>query len=266
VGWAWRDPAGAVLLAIVVACVAFVTTRAYWLVCVLKEAVPSSRREWPSEKLRLDEQHRRNLEAHSERRRIAEEQWVDAERARIAELKRLLVGELDAVERAVSEQVAQLDFPFEADCAIGVDDEDHVMIDIDLPEIEDVVPETELSVLKDGSLKEVKRKASARNEAYGTLVIGIAFTVAASAFSSAPTLRTVTVAGHTQRKSRTSLDAVDAYVYEVRFRREAFASLDGRRLDPMDAVRRLDSRIDIAPNGVLKKLPEPSWAAALWNT
>jgi hypothetical protein len=95
------------------------------------------------------------------------------------------------------------------------------MIDNDLPEIEDTIPETRLNVLKNGTLKEVRRKATDRNSAYATVVTGIAFTVAATALAAAPTLRIVTVEGHTQRKGRGSLEAVNTSVYEVRFPLEA---------------------------------------------
>ena len=138
------------------------------------------------------------------------------------------------------------------------------MIDIDLPEIEDVIPETRYTVSKDGTLKEVKRKAADRNQTYATLVAGIAFAVAATAFAAAPSLRAVTVAGHTQRKNRNSLDAVDTYVYEVRFPRDAFVKLAPSSLEPVEAMLRLPSRIEMSATGVLKKLAEPKWADALW--
>lgn len=237
--------------------------RAVWLVRLSAVVDQRMTVEWSLERDRLETGYRDAVDAHAAREAEVRERWLTSEQDRIAEGRRLLAGQPEAVERAVSAGVADLDFPFEAECAVGIDEEDHATIDVDLPEIEDVIPETRYTVLKNGTLKEVKRKAVDRNEGYAFLVTGIAFTVAATAFASAPTLRFVTVAGHTQRKSRLSLDVDDTYVYEVRFHREALNAISVGTLDPIEAIRGLPSRIDAASNGTLKKIPNPKWAAAL---
>jgi hypothetical protein len=191
------------------------------------------------------------------------DRWLSSEQDRIAQLKQLLDGHLPSIEHFVCQGIEHLDFPFEAECHVAIDDEDHVLVDVDLPEIEDVVPEFRYSVLKNGNIKETKRKIAERNDAYAHLVTGIAFTVAATAFAMGPSVQKVTIAGRTQRKERESFDAVDIYVYEVKFSRTVFDSIEPLNLDPVQAMQRLPSRISYSASGSLKKVAAPDWVEAV---
>jgi len=220
---------------------------------------------WATENARLETEYGAKLAAHCAREAKDRDAWLASESVRAAALSKLLGGDLQAIREAVRHQVPSIALPFESECAMIIDEEDHALADIDLPEIEDVVPELRFSVLKNGKLRESKRKPSERNEEYATLATGIAFLIAATAFAAAPTLQLVTVAGHTQRKNRNSLDPIDTYVFEVRFDRQTVVASDPRTLDPLDAVRRLPSRIEVASNGALKKIAPPAWTENLWD-
>jgi hypothetical protein len=228
--------------------------------------VQRGRTTWPAAHAGLEAQHAQAISEHNERERVARAAWAAADQQRIAELRHLMAGQIDAIEQAVTSRIEAIDFPFEAVCAVAVDDEDHVLIDVDLPEIEDVVPETQLRALKSGALSDKKRKVSERNELYAELVCGIAFAIAATAFSAAPTLSRVTVAGRTQRQKRASLYVEDDYVYEVEIPRAVFTDKELGRLDPVDTLRRLRSRLQLAANGALKKIAAPAWAETIGAT
>jgi hypothetical protein len=178
---------------------------------------------------------------------------------RIQHVGRLLAGDCEAMQSTVCAEIEGLDFPFDTQCTVGIDKSDHVMIDLDLPEIEDVIPELQFTALKNGTMREVKRKEVDRNEAYATLVTGIAFTIAGAAFAGAPTLLFATVAARTQRQIRGSIDVVDTYVYEVRFPRDAFESIDAPNLDPLSMLCAFPCRIQVTPRKMLKKLSPPDW-------
>lgn len=135
-----------------------------------------------------------------------------------------------------------------------------MLIDVDLPEIEDVVPEEELRVLKDGSLTEKKRKVADRNQLYAELVCGIAVAIAANAVCAAPTLRAATVAGRTQRAKRGSGLVEDSYVYEVKLPRALLASFDAVAGDPLEAFRCAGARMQVNANGSLRTIAPPQWA------
>ena len=136
-------------------------------------------------------------------------------------------------------------------------------VDLDLPEIEDVIPETRLTVLKSGATKETKRKTEERNGAYVRLVGGICLAVAATAFAAAPTVAFVVIAAYTQRKKRGGADIEDAYVIEARIPREAIAAMNAKSDAPLDVLVRCQTRVDPAANLGLKKIAQPSSVAEL---
>jgi hypothetical protein len=217
-------------------------------------------KEWIALESELHAQHRAAFEAFHQRASRAQEAWLEREKARVEAVRRLLRGDADMVHAATSAALEQLDFPFETECEILVDDEDHLMIDVDLPEIEDVIPETRYKALKDGTLKEAKRKVSERNQAYSELVCGIALAVAATALSAAPTLTHVTVAGRTQRPLRGGVGIDDAYVFETKLPRELFSKLPPQGLNSVETLAKLPTtRVQVLSNGSLKKISPPDW-------
>lgn len=256
-------PLVAFLVAWPAAVVAFFAVYSPWLSRIRPVWQERARQSWPAVRTELEAQHAQAVAAYVTREHAARAGWIAADQQRIAELRRLVMGEVDAIEQAVSASIEEIDFPFEALCAVAVDDEDHVLIDVDLPEIEDVIPETQLRALKNGTLSEKKRKVSERNELYAELVCGIAFAIAATTLSSAPTVAYVTVAGRTQRQKRASTDLNDDYVYEVKIPRAFFSATDANGFDPVDALRKLPSRIQVAANGALKTVQAPAWVEAV---
>jgi hypothetical protein len=220
--------------------------------------------EWPGRRTTLAAEHEEALASHASREAEAADVWKQTETHRVERLRRAIGGDLDAIECAVRSGIEELIFPFETNCAFAIDDEDHAYMDIDLPEIEDVISETRRVALKSGRIKDVKCKAVDRNKAYAELVTGLACKLAATVLVAAPTLQRVTVAGHTQRQRRDSFEVVDTYVFEVRFSRAAFAEqVSG--FEPVASLQGFPSRLEMGGNGALKKLREPSWAADLWS-
>lgn len=256
------NPAGGILLAGPAALATGLIVYSRWLTRLRPVWEERARASWPEVRSAIESKHARALADYGQRERVASIEWTAADTQRIAGVRHLVLGEIDAIDQAVTSAIEGIDFPFEALCAVAVDDEDHVFIDVDLPEIEDVVPETQLRALKSGALSEKKRKASERNELYAELVCGIAFAIAATSLSAAPTLTRVTVAGRTQRQKRASLYVEDDYVYEVEIPRAFFSTLKLDTLDPVESLRRLPSRIQVASNGALKKIVAPRWVEA----
>jgi hypothetical protein len=226
----------------------------------------SSRGDWPIERARLEQQHAAALAARAEREAIARAEWDDSERDRVAWATALAHGDLPTIEETIFESLDELDFPFEADCVVAAEDAQHVFVSLDLPEIEDVVPETRFNVLKNGSLREVKRKAEERNGAYAGLVTGLVLSVAATVFSAAPTVRAVTIAAFTQRKRRGATTIEDAFVIETRIEREGFEALNVKASEPADTLGRFQTRWEWGASLALKKIPPPPWMADLQAT
>lgn len=217
---------------------------------------------WPDQWLSIQRAHLAEVHAWEGRRDEAQEAHDATEGARANWVQRLLDGDLTAVEESVAESLADLDFPFEALCRVDVPDAGRALLLLDLPEVEDVVPETKARVLRSGATKEVKRTKAERMEAYAGLACGLAFLMARVAFVAGPTLKTVTIAAYTQRRQRRSGALEDDFVYEVTLSRAVSAVLDPTVIDPVQELERLPSRIRRTATGEMAKIPAPAWMDA----
>ena len=151
-----------------------------------------------------------------ETRRSGEENtWNEEERRRVAWVQRLIRGEPDAVEAALEAALEQLDFPFETEAAISVSSDGGAFLLVDLPEIEDVIPDERTKVLKSGAVRSAKRSAADRQDAYARLTCGLVLQLAAAAFSVSPWIGEVHVAAYTQRRVAKTGALRDEYVIEL---------------------------------------------------
>ena len=257
------DPIGGLRVAAPAGLLTWVAVSLWWRERLRPVCLARADAEWPARHAELQAVHASAVADYQQRMARARAEWDAAERERIAAMRKLLEGDLEAVASAATQAIEELDFPFEAECAVAADDEDHVIIDVDLPEIEDVIPETELRARKDGTLSEVKRKVADRNHAYAELACGIALVISATAFAAAPSVMRVTVAGRTQRAKRGSDAVVDNYVYEVTLERELFAHFDRARATPIDILRRAGARMQMSANGGLRTISKPGWLDAM---
>lgn len=253
----------AIVVGFVVGTVVDRVSRNAWAREVADVAQKSGDADWPIERMRLEGQHAAALAAREEREATARAEWDDSESARVAWATALAHGDLPTIEETIFESLDELDFPFEADCVVAAEDAQHVFVGLDLPEIEDVIPETRFSVLKNGSLREVKRKAEERNGAYAGLVCGLVLGVTATVFSAAPTVRAVTIAAFTQRKRRGATSIEDAFVIESRLEREGFEALNVKTAAPAETLGRFQTRWEWGASLALKKIPAPAWMAEL---
>ena len=209
---------------------------------------------------RWDEVNRRHLDSvhqWEQARDSARETHDAAEAERATWARRLVDGDVVAVEESVADSLSDVDFPYEIVCKVAVPEPDHAYVLVDLPEIEDVLPETRVRVLKDGTKREIKRPKGERVAAYGGLACGLAFLTSRVAFEAGPTLRTVTVAGYTQRRQRKTGQVDDDFVYEVAIHRDASAAVDHEEIDPAAQLEVMGARIKRAASGELGKIAAP---------
>ena len=94
---------------------------------------------------------------------------------------------------------AGLQFPFRTRCDFFLQDEKTVCLHLDLPEIEDVIPETNKEILKSGETRDVRRLKSDRHADYSRLVMGECLFITAEVFSYLPLAQVVQVTAYTQR-------------------------------------------------------------------
>lgn len=127
-----------------------------------------------------------------------------------------------------------------------------VMIDLDLPEIEDM-PADKLTELADGTLKIKKKSQKECREDYKTCVFGLGEYVAGSVFALLPAARKAVVSAYTQRRDEKTGERYDAFIYSVIFERGAFQE-GYQKGDPCEFCDGFESRFYILSSGVMKQI------------
>lgn len=189
----------------------------------------------------------------------AQDDFERDDRDRIHRARRVRQGDPVAVEEAVAWALAELSFPFDAQCRFEVPEPTQAYLLLDLPEIEDLLPETRTKVLKDGSSKEVKRPKAERLAGYARLVCGLAFQVARTVFAVAPKVQQVQIAAYTQRRQKRTGAIGDDFVYDVEIARYLSGTLDHAVMDPVSELERLPGRVKRSASGELGRIPPPDW-------
>ena len=154
-----------------------------------------------------------------------------------------------AVEKWLEEGEAPIAFALQTEV---LEDKGVVMIDLDLPEIEDM-PQNKLTELADGTLKIKKKTQKEQREDYKTCVFGLGEYVASHVFSIVPQAERVVVSAYTERRDETTGEAEDVFVYSLVFTRGDFAN-DYQARDPHDFCSDLTGRFYVLASGLMKKI------------
>lgn len=165
--------------------------------------------------------------------------------------EKALEGDTEYVEEAAEEWISGIDLPVEIFTQFEYrHDERCLMVDLDLPEIEDL-PTEMATQLANGNLKiKTKTQKQLRFE-YAECVFGLAIYVAANLFNTSPAIAEVVVSGYTQRRNKAG-EVCDDYIYSVRLPRERFYGLDYEEVDPELFCLSCESRCNVSQTKMFK--------------
>lgn len=160
----------------------------------------------------------------------------------------------ETVEAAIDAWLADLELPVDFDVQYEYNAENgSVMMDLDVPELEDL-PEEKAVELASGAVK-VKEKTKAElREEYRTCVLGLAIFFASHVFLASNGVSDVLISGYTQRRDRQTGEREDCYIYSIAFERSAFKTAKCTREDPMDFCDQFRSRINYLASGEMKEI------------
>ena len=164
-------------------------------------------------------------------------------------------GELDAqtAEAEIEEWLGESEAPIEFSIQTEVlPEKKAIMVDLDLPEIEDM-PQNTLSELADGTIKIKQKSKKQQYEDYRTCVFGLGEYVASHMFAVVPQAEKIVVSAYTQRRNEKTGDLLDVFIYSVIFERGAFAK-GYQEQDPYDFCGGLKSRFYVLASGVMKEI------------
>src|SRR5208283_5366801 len=166
--------------------------------------------------------YQESLAAYEQQLKAAQAEWEARETERITWLQRLTSGNLDEIKHTLTEIFTGLHLPFQdaTQCGLFFDTADLVSLNLDLPEMEQVILVTRKRLLKNGEIREVARDKLERNRDYFDLVTGECAFIAAEVFSYLPLCQSIQLAAYTQRPKARKTDLIDTYILELKFTRE----------------------------------------------
>lgn len=112
---------------------------------------------WPVEQKTIQQRHLAAVDQYQQQLVEEERAWTEQESVRVAWLSKLLNGDLDEIYSTATNTITGLNFPFDTSCDLFLQDAYEIFAHIDLPEIENVIPAKETTVLKSGDTKKVLR-------------------------------------------------------------------------------------------------------------
>ncbi len=154
-----------------------------------------------------------------------------------------------AIEDWLAESEAPIAFAIQAEV---LEEKGIVMIDLDLPEIEDM-PQNTLSELADGTIKIKKKTQKQQREDYKTCVFGLGEYVASHVLAIVPQAGSIVVSAYTQRRDEKTGEEMDVFIYSVQFERAAFTK-DYQDKHPYEFCQELPSRFYVLASGVMKEI------------
>ncbi|MES1926286.1 hypothetical protein T31B1_13229 [Salinisphaera sp. T31B1] len=177
------------------------------------------------------------------------------ERAEVFEKARR--GVSDAMERVLEERLEGLDWPYETLISFDLTDANYLVLDVDLPEIEDI-PAREASVAARANKLNLKGLSQKRLRLlYANHIHGIAVRLLGECFWTLPTINRVLLSGYSQRVDTGTGREHDDYLYSVIADRKTFENMNFDNLagvDPIVTLERFELRRNMTTTGIIKTI------------
>lgn len=158
------------------------------------------------------------------------------------------------VEQKFGQFIENLELPVEFSAQYCYDEATgDMMIDLDLPEIEDLPGEKAVE-LASGAVRIKKKTLAEKREAYSACVLGLAILFADGAFLSSAGIRRTLVSGYTQRRNARTGEMEDQYVFSIAFTRGEFVNARFDRVEPAAFVEAFRNRMNPSAAGEFKTI------------
>lgn len=206
------------------------------------------RTEWYEQhSAELTEQFRQEIEAQTEA-------FVSLYRSAKSVRRAGAIEPADEVEVRLDEWLEALELPMRFDAEYEYDESDgSVMLDVDLPEIEDV-PEDKVVELASGAVRAKDKTQKEIKADYRCCVLGLAVYMASCVFAASAGISDVLISGYTQRRDKRTGELEDCYIFSIAFERAEFENDDCANEEPEVFCSRFCSRINVLASGEMKRI------------
>ena len=170
-------------------------------------------------------------------------------------------GDLEEIKHTLTEIFTGLQLPFQdaTQCGLFFDTADLISLNLDLPEMEQVILFTRKRLLKNGGIRELARDKMERNRDYFDLVTGECAFIAAEIFSYLPLCQTIRLAAYTQRAKALETDPIDTYILDLKFTREELKAFNPETTPMHPFLIHSGARFQMAADYQLARIEPPSW-------
>lgn len=190
------------------------------------------------------------FEKHEEERRLNYD-TIETQRNLLA--KKILMGDIDAVEQVLEDVLSTSDFPLNTNVSFCAIDDHTIFLDVDLPPIEDI-PLEKATLTPTGRLSLKQKGKKELNELYLNFVIGAAIRLAKITFSVLPNCDCIIISGYTNRFKPSENKETIQYIYSFEINEPSFNKLDFVNSKPMQLIHCFEPIIDIKSNFELKEI------------
>jgi Protein of unknown function (DUF4236) len=172
-------------------------------------------------------------------------------------LDKLNAGDMASVEQHFEAVLQDIAWPQETLVAFEMPTNGKMVIDVDLPEIEDM-PSKTASVPQRGYKLSVKDMSPTQvQKLYMKHVHAVGFRVLGEAFATSPTIEQVVLSAYSQRPNKAVGQITEEYLYSVSVSRSEWCSVNFDNLTQIDVVEslaRFTLRRDMSKMGVFKPI------------
>ncbi len=139
----------------------------------------------------------------------------------IAHSKNIINGDEETINDEIEAFLSEIELPLEFNVNFSYSkSNNYLLIDLDLPEIEDMPSETATQLAS--GMKKMKPKTNQElKDDYKQFVFGFAFFLTSHLFNISPKILTIVISGYTQRRDKNG-EINDDYIYSIIFEREKF--------------------------------------------
>lgn len=204
---------------------------------------------WEDRRQRHEKAQDEAQELHKIQEAAAREQWERDMEAR----RKLLEGGKEFTEALIGEWFAGCTLPVDVNINYEfIQEGSLLMVDMDLPEIEDL-PNEEFVKTQSGNLTKKKKTQAKLRVEYAQVVFGLLVTFSANLFNLSPHIRNITISGYTQRRN-TAGDIKDTYIISVRFNRKPFERSNVAKQNPMEYCMQFENRCNMTSTMLFKEI------------
>jgi hypothetical protein len=210
---------------------------------------------------RIDEENARAARAFEQRKAAwtsEKEKFLADERRRKRMIEEDILHDTGAMAAWLEELLQSLEWPRETNVDFEIREEGaKVMLDVDLPEIEDM-PRRSASLPAKGykiTMKDIS--AIQIQKQYMAHVHGLGFRIIGEVFAALPAVRRVVLSAYSQRPDKASGVVTDEYLYSVRVDREVWQRIEFNNLAVVDvaqALGRFELRRDMTKAGAFRPI------------